>query len=116
MSDIVAGMTKISVGGEKLSPASGSATKDSPAEIAKAASQFEALLIGQLLQSARSGDDEGWLGTDQGDAGSTMTEMSEQVLSTALSAKGGLGLAKLVTKGMEATSDQIHLVKQRNKS
>ena len=80
--------------------------KDTPEAVAKAASQFEALLIGQLLQSARGSDGEGWLGTDQNEAGSTLAEMSEQALSSALASKGGLGLAKLVTKGLEKSVEQ----------
>jgi Rod binding domain-containing protein len=111
LSDIVAGMTKISTSGDGLT-AGDSGKKDTPEAIAKAASQFEALLIGQLLQSARAGDDDGWFGTDESDAGSTMTEMSEQVLSSTLASKGGLGLAKLITKGMEKSSDHAHKVKQ----
>jgi Rod binding domain-containing protein len=113
LSDIVAGMTQISTSGDEAGATGGkTGKKDTPEAIAKAASQFEALLIGQLLQSARAGDEEGWFGTDAGDAGSTMTEMSEQVLSSTLASKGGLGLAKLVTKGMEKTSEQTHRVKQ----
>jgi Rod binding domain-containing protein len=106
-------MTKISTGTDETGSTGNKAKKDSPEEIAKAASQFEALLIGQLLQSARSGGDDGWLGTDEGDAGSTMTDMSEQVLSTALASKGGLGLAKLVEQGMQKSSDEAHQVKQK---
>lgn len=106
MSDIVAGMTTISGGAKASGIQAAKPQKDTPEAIAKAASQFEALLIGQLLKSARSGDDEGWFGTDSGDAGSTMTEMSEQVLSSTLAAKGGLGLAKLVTQGMEKSAAQ----------
>jgi Rod binding domain-containing protein len=81
-------------------------SKDTPEAVAKAASQFEGLLIGQLLQSARGSDGEGWLGTDENEAGSTLAEMSEQALSSALATKGGLGLAKLVTKGLEKTVEQ----------
>lgn len=106
MSDIVAGMTTISGGWNAAGIQSGKPRKDTQESIAKAASQFEALLIGQLLKSARPEDGGGWLGTDSGDAGSTMTEMSEQVLSSTLAAKGGLGLAKLVTQGMEKTAAQ----------
>ena len=113
MSDIVAGMTQISTSGNGTGlKGENSGKKDTPEAIGKAASQFEALLIGQLLQSARAGDDEGWFGTDESDAGSTMTEMSEQVLSSTLASKGGLGLAKLVTKGMEKTADHEHRIKQ----
>jgi Rod binding domain-containing protein len=81
-------------------------TKDSPEEIAKAASQFESLLISQLLQSARGSDGESWMGTDANEAGATLTEMSEQALSSALASKGGLGLAKLINTGLQKSVDQ----------
>jgi Rod binding domain-containing protein len=80
--------------------------KDSPEAVAKAASQFESLLITQLLQSARGSDGESWMGTDANEAGATLTEMSEQALSTALASKGGLGLAKLITTGLQKSVDQ----------
>ena len=80
--------------------------KDSPEAVAKAASQFESLLISQLLQSARGSDGESWMGTDANEAGATLTEMSEQALSTALASKGGLGLAKLITGGLQKSVDQ----------
>lgn len=104
MTGIEAAKNTSSVGAEKaLSGARNK--KDTPEAIEKAASQFEALLIGQLLQSAKGSDGEGWLGTDQNDAGSTLAEMSEQALSNALAAKGGLGLAKLVTSGLEKSAE-----------
>jgi Rod binding domain-containing protein len=74
--------------------------KESPEEIKKAASQFEAVLIGQLLQSARSADGTGWMDNDESEPGSNLTEMSEQALSSALAANGGLGLAKMITAGL----------------
>ena len=74
--------------------------KDSPEEIQKAASQFEAVLIGQLLQSARSEGGAGWMDTDESDPGSNLTEMSEQAFSSALASTGGLGLAKMITAGL----------------
>jgi flagellar protein FlgJ len=86
--------------------------KDSPEAIAKAASQFESLLISQLLQSARGSDGESWMGTDANEAGATLTEMSEQALATALASKGGLGLAKLITTGLQKTVDQTAHSKQ----
>jgi len=86
--------------------------KDSPEAVAKAASQFESLLISQLLQSARGSDGESWMGTDANEAGATLTEMSEQALSTALASKGGLGLAKLITTGLQKSVDQTARTKQ----
>lgn len=73
---------------------------DSPARVQDAAKQFEALLITQLLKSSRSGDG-GWLGADAGQASSTALDMAEEHFAQALSASGGLGLAAMVTKGLE---------------
>jgi Rod binding domain-containing protein len=92
-------------------PASGTTTptadaakskKDTPEAIAKAATDFEALLIGQLLQAARAGGS-GWLDTNSEDANSSLTDMSEQVLSKSLATSGGLGLAKMVKAGLAKT-------------
>ena len=80
------------------------AKKDDPKSIAKAASQFEALLIGELLKSARESEGGGWMGTDESEAGSTLMELSEQELSSALASKGGLGMAKLIESGLSKSS------------
>jgi Rod binding domain-containing protein len=77
-----------------------SGKRDTPEAIAKAASQFEALLIGQFLKSAREASGSGWMGTDSEDADAGMIELAEQQLSQALATRGGLGLAKLVTEGL----------------
>jgi len=106
VSEIAPTSNILSAGFDKASLTEAKNKKDTPEAVAKAATQFEGLLIGQLLQSARGSDGEGWLGTDENEAGSTLAEMSEQALSTALAAKGGLGLAKLVTKGLEQTVEQ----------
>jgi len=60
-----------------------------------AAGKFEALLIAQMLKSARKADSGGWTG-EADEAGSTMMELAEQQLADALGAQGGLGLANLV--------------------
>jgi Rod binding domain-containing protein len=83
-----------------LSSSTPDAARDSPEAIAKAASQFEALLVGEIMKSAREADGSGWLGTDSDEAGSTMSELSEQQFSQALAAGGGLGLAKLISAGL----------------
>jgi Rod binding domain-containing protein len=95
----------------ELAPALGSSPskhdRDTPDEIAKAATQFEALLIGRIIQSAREASDSGWMGTDEDDAGSTLMEASEQQISTALASQGGLGLAKMLTAGLTKTANQL---------
>lgn len=78
----------------------GKSTHDTPAEIKKAATQFEALLIGEVLKTAREADGSGWMGTDEEEAGSTLSEMSEQQISQSLAAGGGFGLAKMISGGL----------------
>ncbi len=77
---------------------------DSPEKIKKAATQFEALLMGEVLKSARESDGSGWMATDDDDAGSILSEVSEQQLSQALAAGGGLGLAKTIASGLSKTA------------
>lgn len=71
---------------------------DSHARIHDAARQFEALLIGQILASAHG--EGGWLGTGEDAAGSCATGFAEQQLATMIAQEGGLGLAKLIAKGL----------------
>jgi Rod binding domain-containing protein len=92
------------VGLDASQPGSLNRNDRSPEAIARAASKFEALLVSQLLQAGRGED--GWLGTDQDEADSTLAEMAEQTLSEALSSKGGLGLAKLVNTGLSRTANK----------
>ena len=64
-----------------------------------AAKDFEALLIGQMLRSARE-EGSGWLGTDDDDAGSAAFSLGEDQLAKAMAAGGGLGLAKVIAAGL----------------
>ena len=77
-----------------------------PAKIHDAAQQFESLLIGQLLKTAREAGGSGWLGTDDEDAGEAGVEMGEQQLAGLLAKSGGLGLASLIEAGLKAESDK----------
>jgi flagellar protein FlgJ len=77
---------------------------DTPGKISGVAKQFEALMIGQMLKSARDASGGGWLGSDddQDDqTGSLVMDMAEQGLSQAMAARGGLGIAKMVTANLE---------------
>lgn len=68
-------------------------------DLASAAQQFEALMMHQMLQSAR-GNGGSWFGTgDDGDdqASAQAMEIAQEQFAGALAAKGGLGLAKLIT-------------------
>jgi len=68
------------------------------------AGQFEALLVGQLLRSMREAGGSGWLGCGDDEAGAGLMELAEQHLASAIAASGGLGLAALVEKGLQAAA------------
>src|ERR1700680_1936737 len=81
--------------------ATGLAKKDTPVRIQQAATDFEALLLTQMLKSAR--EPSGGLASDDGDDGdanSTMIELGEQQLAQALASSGGFGIAKMVATGL----------------
>jgi flagellar protein FlgJ len=66
-----------------------------PRKIREAAQQFESLLVGQLLKSARA-DGDGWLGGGADSTSGPAIEFAEEQLAAALSAQGGLGLAAMI--------------------
>src|ERR1700733_4171297 len=77
------------------------ASKDTPDNIRKAATDFEALLIAQMLKSAReSGGGVTGDADEQDETNSTLIELGEQQLAQALSNSGGLGIAKMVIAGL----------------
>ncbi len=59
-----------------------------------AAKQFEALMIAQMLRTARENN------ADQDSSGSTMLDVVDQQFSQVLANNGGLGLARLIVKGL----------------
>jgi peptidoglycan hydrolase FlgJ len=67
------------------------------AKVEVAASQFEALLVAQMLRHMRQSGDGGWMGTGNDQAGERMVELAEEQLAQALAAQGGLGLASMIT-------------------
>lgn len=73
-------------------------TKD-PAKIREAAQQFEALLLGQILRSAR--ENGGWLGSGSDSSTDCATSFAEQHLANLLSQQGGLGLSSLISEGLQ---------------
>jgi flagellar protein FlgJ len=79
---------------------------DTPEKILGVAKQFEALMIGQILKSARESSGGGWLGGDDDkddQSSSLVMELGEQGLSQAMAAHGGLGIAKMVTQKLAKT-------------
>jgi Rod binding domain-containing protein len=70
------------------------ATPVKPSKVEDAAKQFEALMIAQMLKTAREETEE------NDSSGSTMLDLADQHFSQVLANNGGLGLAKLVVKGL----------------
>jgi flagellar protein FlgJ len=93
---MAAPISSLSASSTMTSPAAGK-----PKDAADAAKQFEAMLIAQMLHSAReeAGDD-ALSGGDS--AGSTMLDMADQQFSKLLADRGGLGLASVIAKSLKA--------------
>lgn len=83
-----------------------SAKKDSPAKIRRAATDFEALLLAQMMKSARETSDGGTDGADESEENSTMIELGEQQFAQALASSGGLGIAKMVMTGLAKNANR----------
>jgi Rod binding domain-containing protein len=75
------------------------ASKDSPARIGKAATDFEALLIAQMLRSNHTDEDDS-------QENSTMMDMAEQQFAQTLATNGGFGIAKMVVAGLTKHADR----------
>src|SRR5580692_11390681 len=78
----------------------GANPRDTPQKIKKAAKDFEALLIGQMLKSVReSSFGGGWGTSDQ--SGDVALDMAEQQMAQLMASNGGLGLSHLISQGLE---------------
>lgn len=77
-----------------MTPSTVAAAAPPQTKVEGAAKQFEALMIAQMLRTAREN-------TEDGDSSSsTMLDVADQQFSQVLSNNGGLGLAKLIVKGL----------------
>ena len=81
-------------------------SKDSPEKIKDAASQFEALLIGQILKTAHEDSDGGW-GGDSDPASASAMDFANDYFARAMASKGGLGLTNMIVKGLEKQSASV---------
>jgi Rod binding domain-containing protein len=70
-------------------------------KIDKAAHDFEALLVAQMLKSSHG--EGSWLGTGDDDSSDTAMGMGEEQLAQALANGGGLGLAKMIEAQLSKT-------------
>ena len=94
-------MSDLAISSAVLPAAAGTTAKaDTPEKVRDAAQQFEALLIGQILRSARQSGT-GWFSDGEDPSGEIATDYAEQQFATALARQGGLGLADMIAKGLE---------------
>jgi flagellar protein FlgJ len=82
-----------------ISTTTGTSVEKDPAKIREAAQQFESMMIEQMLKTARESGSGEWFGTDE--ASEPLAEMAEQQFAQLLASNGGMGLAKLVVKGLD---------------
>ncbi len=74
--------------------------KQSDARLSEAARQFEALLLAQILKSARQSSSGGLAGeTDS--AGGCAMEYAEEQVAALLAERGGLGIANVIIAGLK---------------
>jgi len=78
--------------------------KDSPEKIKEAASQFEALMIGQILKAAHGDSDEGAFGGDVDPASASAMDFANEYFARSLASTGGLGLSKMIVEGLTRQS------------
>jgi Rod binding domain-containing protein len=95
--------TGIGVHLEKLHP-------DSPEKIREAASQFESLLIGQVLKSVHEDGESGWLGSGEDQTASSAMSLADEYLAQAISRHGGLGLAKMIARQLDAANNSSRVI------
>lgn len=87
------------ISGLNVPTANSETTTRCPEKLRKAATEFEALLVGQMLRSARESNDTG-LDADSSEANSSIFEMAEQQFAQVLANNGGLGIARMVMVGL----------------
>jgi Rod binding domain-containing protein len=75
---------------------------DDPARIRDAASQFEALLIGQILHSGHESGG-GWLGTPEDSASDCATDYADQQFAAVMAKAGGLGIASMIERNLQGS-------------
>lgn len=68
----------------------------------KAAKDFESLLLGQILKSVH--EENGWLDSDDDEADSAAISLGEEQLARMMSASGGIGISKMIEKGLQANT------------
>jgi flagellar protein FlgJ len=85
-----------------LAPTVGAATNASSksSKIHDAAQQFEALMVGEMLKSARESGSWGLTDEESDPGQDTLSGMAESQFANALAKSGGLGLSRMVEQGV----------------
>jgi len=80
-----------------------------PKKIHDAAQQFESLMIEEMLKTVREDSDGDALsGDDDGDSsGGLAMDMAQGFLAQGIAAKGGLGLADTIARGVETEAARV---------
>jgi peptidoglycan hydrolase FlgJ len=84
-----------------LAPGAGATNPVSKSsKIHEAAQQFESLLVGEMLKSARESGSWGLTDEESDPGQDTFSGMAESQFANALAKSGGLGLSKMVEQGI----------------
>ena len=80
------------------------AAAEPPRKLTKAAQEFEAILLSNWLEKLQ----ESFAGQDDGSdpAHSTLASMGTQAIASALAARGGIGIAKLLLQHFAKSTDK----------
>lgn len=88
----------------KVNASKAQATGRDPAAVRKAASQFEAIILRQLLAPSIEPVMSGGLGGEQGSGGSIYGYMLTDSLANSMSQAGGFGLGRMIEKQLTPRS------------
>jgi Rod binding domain-containing protein len=76
------------------------APSQEPKKLQEAAKQFEALMITQMMKTARDCSGGSWLSEGDETGEDSSMSMAEEQFAQSMAANGGLGLAKMVVRTM----------------
>lgn len=84
-----------------------------PSKLSDAARQFESLLIGEMLKSARESNSDGWLGSGSDSGGESAMSFAETQFAQAIASQGGFGLAKTVERAVAGETQKEKTAPER---
>jgi Rod binding domain-containing protein len=100
------GISSREMSGEILAPGAGpahsrGASGTESRKLEQAAREFEALLLTEVLKSARQTGESGWLTSESDQGSNTALELAESQLARVLASRGILGVDKLIADNLE---------------